>query len=378
MTEKTSFFLQSYWSRTCEGIWPETLGWQPWGAANGPAATEAQRQSPRALLGRRAVRRHRGLLSSRVVALNQTAWENWDQVFIEFNGFFGEPRAHFAQQLSALLDDLNRSPDWDEFRLAGMQQPEYDAALTQAANRGLRVQLRDRRMAPYRHLRPDRAAGSVLAGLSANLRGQLRRSQRRLTDTLGPLKLFHAQDPQQAWQWLEHMAPWHQARWRQSDGTSTSGFCNPAFVRFHKALIDDAFRTDQVRIWQLRAGDHVVSTVYNLRSEVTESFYLGAPNPAIDPRFQGGLLAHVAIMDQCLQDGLEFYDFMAGDSRYKRQLATDAETLYWIVLQRPRLKFAIEDRLRRLRSTLIHTSPQEIEPLGARERPIQRSAPNRF
>jgi CelD/BcsL family acetyltransferase involved in cellulose biosynthesis len=314
------------------------------------------------LLGRRTVRRHRSLLSSRVVALNQTGWEDWDQVFIEYNGFFGEARERFSLQLNALLQDLAQWSDWDELRLAGLQQSEYEAALTLSSRHGLRMRLLDQRVAPYRKLMSDRAAGSVLAGLSANLRGQLRRSQQKLIEAVGPLRLVHAQDPDQAWQWLEHMAPWHLSQWRRPDGSSTSGFSNPAFIRFHKALIAEAFQNDQARIWQLQAGEHVVSTVYNLRTSTTESFYLGALNPGVDSKFQGGLLAHVSIMDRCLQEGLQFYDFMAGDSRYKRQLSTDAETLYWIVLQRPRLRFAIEDRLRTWRHVFTGRTPGNSPP----------------
>lgn len=347
MTEKTSFFLQSFWQETCEKVWPESLGWTAWRRSS----TQSPEGVVTAFLGRRTVMRHRGLVPSRVVALNQTVFENWDQVFIEFNGFFGEPRKRFSANLQTLIEELCADKDWDEFRLAGLQQSEYEAAWALSMQHGLRARLIDQRIAPYRHLLPDRSAGSVLSGLSSNLRSQLKRSQRKLEETLGPLVLEHATDALQAWDWLGQLAPWHQARWRNPNGTDSSGFSNPSFVQFHQVLINQAFERDCVRLWRLRAGNHVISIVYNLRTETTESFYLGAVNPDVDARFQSGLLAHVLIMDQCLREGLEFYDFMAGDSRYKRQLASGAETLYWIVLQRPRLRFFVEDFLRRWRDT---------------------------
>ena len=57
-------------------------------------------------------------------------------------------------------------------------------------------------------------------------------------------------------------------------------------------------------------------------------------------------------MDRCMSEGVLIYDFMAGDSQYKRQLSNHQTQLCWLVLQRPRLKFKIEDRLREMRNRL--------------------------
>ena len=352
MTEKTSFFLEPFWQRTCEKVWPESLGWTVW---SGTAAWGSGNMA-NALLGRRTVTRHHGLMSSKVVALNQTAFEHWDQVFIEFNGFFAAPREGFSANLNLLIEGLCKDPGWDEFKLSGLQSSEYEAAWALSLKHGLRPRLLDQRVTPYRDLLGDRHAGTVLSGLSSNLRSQLRRSQRKLEETLGPLKLAHASDAMQAWEWISQLAPWHEARWRHPDGRSSSGFSNPVFVQFHQTLIEEAFASDGVRVWKLQAGNHVLSIIYNFRTTTTESFYLGAVNPEIDPRFQSGLLAHALIMDQCLLEGLQFYDFMAGDSRYKRQLANGSETLYWLVLQRPRVRFAVEDKLRQWRGVFTRSS----------------------
>jgi hypothetical protein len=46
---------------------------------------------------------------------------------------------------------------------------------------------------------------------------------------------------------------------------------------------------------------------------------------------------------------LRWYDFLAGGSRYKQSLATDARQLVWFRIQKPRLRFALEDLARAVR-----------------------------
>jgi hypothetical protein len=346
MSQKSSFFSDPFWLSACDRTWLGAVSPLPWGSS---AACSV---GPLALLGRRSLTRHHGVLSSRVIALNQSLWPEWDQVFIEFNGFFGQSRDRFPELLERLLSDLARDAAWDEFRLSGLQSPEFEAACALASGFGLDVHLFDERPAPYRDLCGDRASGDVLSGLSSNLRSQLRRSRRRMTESLGALELDCANSPQQAWEWLEVLAPWHRARWSSADGRNRSGFDNPAFLAFHQALIDEGFNSDQIRVWRLKAGNTTVCILYNLRARTTECFYLGAANPTLDPAWRAGLLGHVEVMNRCLQEGMDFYDFMAGEARYKRQLSNACETLYWIDLQRKRKRFVVERLARSLKSRL--------------------------
>ena len=44
--------------------------------------------------------------------------------------------------------------------------------------------------------------------------------------------------------------------------------------------------------------------------------------------------------------GHKVYDLLGGSARYKASLATGATQLAWLCVQRARLRFAIEDRVR--------------------------------
>ena len=66
-----------------------------------------------------------------------------------------------------------------------------------------------------------------------------------------------------------------------------------------------------------------------------------------DPRIKPGYVCHAAAIEHAAAAGHAIYDFLGGDGRYKQSLATDETQLAWVRVQRPRLRFAIEDRLRR-------------------------------
>jgi len=50
----------------------------------------------------------------------------------------------------------------------------------------------------------------------------------------------------------------------------------------------------------------------------------------------------LAAIERYLADGLELYDFLAGDGDYKRMMATHARTLNWLTVRRPGWRLALE------------------------------------
>jgi CelD/BcsL family acetyltransferase involved in cellulose biosynthesis len=56
-----------------------------------------------------------------------------------------------------------------------------------------------------------------------------------------------------------------------------------------------------------------------------------------------GYVTHALAIVRNKQKGMHVYDLMHGDALYKRMLCNRTETLHWLVLQRRRLKFRLED-----------------------------------
>jgi CelD/BcsL family acetyltransferase involved in cellulose biosynthesis len=54
-------------------------------------------------------------------------------------------------------------------------------------------------------------------------------------------------------------------------------------------------------------------------------------------------------MQACLEHGLIEYDFLAGDSRYKRDLSNSSRELVWATAERPAWRWRMMDALAHLR-----------------------------
>ena len=62
-----------------------------------------------------------------------------------------------------------------------------------------------------------------------------------------------------------------------------------------------------------------------------------------DKRLMPGYVVHCLAIVYNKQKGMKVYDLLHGNSLYKRILCNQSQTLYWLVLQRKRLKFSLED-----------------------------------
>ncbi len=91
----------------------------------------------------------------------------------------------------------------------------------------------------------------------------------------------------------------------------------------------------------------------------------------IDPKRKPGMICHVLAVQHNAARGANVYDFLGGDARYKESLSTTSSTLRWLVWQRPRWRFQLEDALRVMKhrfrilnhSASTRSSFQPTEPL---------------
>jgi len=212
-------------------------------------------------------------------------------------------------------------------RLAGV-----DAAHLTAAQQIGAVHLVNETVAPFVDLAalPPGPEG-FLASLSANTRYQIRRSNRRFAE-LGPLVVRQAETEAEALGFLDSLAALHQATWTSRG--SRGAFANPAFLRFHRALIRRALPRGELELLRFSAGGHVLGYLYNIRLRgrvitYQSGFdYVGSAT-AIGPHGKPGLTCHYAAIVRAQNDGAEVYDFLAGRDRYKHSLARAATPLYW-------------------------------------------------
>ncbi len=281
---------------------------------------------------RRVLRHH--LLPTRAVFLNATGVARYDELCIEHNGLV---RAR-AVPLATLVDALPHG--WHEIVRPGVDASEL-ASLPS-------VRIEREVGSPFVDLARVRAApGGYLALLSAGVRAQIRRARRGL----GELAFERARDLGEAEDIYGELVALHQASWiaREEPGA----FADPWFDGFHRRLIARRFDSGELELVRVRAGGRTVGCLYNLVHRGRVLFYQSGLARDRDPRIKPGLVCHAAAIADAAARGLAVYDFLGGDARYKRELATGSTRLVWARVQRPLVRFAVEDRLRAWKHALV-------------------------
>lgn len=308
-----------------------------------------------ALIGR-GTRRSRLKWAVRMIALNETLARAHDQTTMECNGFFGGDPARFGEQFDALVQALLAQNDWDELRVAGVDESRARIVREVAARRELRVETYSCKPTYWVDLDAIRQEhqGDYYAALSSNTRQQLRRALRAAQKDVGPVVLTSATTVEQALEWFGQIAPYHRARW--GAGPENTGFDNPVFVEFHCRLIRSGFPEGRIEILKIEAGSTILSYLYNFVTDGRVYFYLGGVNYDVDAKFKPGMLAHLLAIQHHLARGSRIYNFLAGGNRYKESLSTDRAAQEWLILQRPRLRLTIERSIKQLRDRYRHRS----------------------
>jgi len=291
------------------------------------------------------LRRH-GLIASRALFLQETGRRDYDFI-VEHNGILvkrGLERSVFDEFLRLLASE---GGGWDEFFISGIRADDvlFDGAL--AERHGLRLRVLRSSSSRYVDLADLRATGcDYLSMLSSNTRYQIRRAIRRYEES-GPLQLTTADSLEQAQCFFGQLKVLHQAYWT-AKGESGS-FARESWERFHRNLIDARFHHGEIQLIRIAAGDRVVGYLYNFVRNgwvyVLQSGFAYENDSALHP----GYVCHYLAIQYNLERSAGIYDFLAGDARYKSSLARGDHPLVWVVLQRRRLKFWLEDSLRALR-----------------------------
>lgn len=233
-------------------------------------------------------------------------------VFVEYNRLLcqREYRPAFASELMrAVRDEVKPAA----IRLDGFV-PE-DLALLTAGQPGVTV--RDL-TCPAFDLESARAGGAdILALLGGGVRSRIRRSDRGFGDLQGEW----ATTPAQALNIYDELIGLHQARWEREGRPGV--FASSRFSGFHRELIGRWMgEQPRVLLYRLRNEGGTIGCLYGFIENGMVLFYQSGFVDVDDNRLKPGLSTHAACLRECLARGLASYNFLAGEARYKRELAT--------------------------------------------------------
>ena len=308
-------------------------------------ATDDGRIVGLALICRRRNTRRR-VIVFRGCYLHETGDPRLDVLTVEYNGFLvrREGSEAIVHEFLRYLGDHVR--DCDEFYLSGVGA-HYEKLVARA---GLGVWCRGRSPCPQFSLDELRAGGRDLFSLlSSNTRAQLRRAM-RLYEERGPLTIESAPDLDTALAYWAALEELHQSYWTSRG--EPGAFSNPFFEAMHRRLIEASLERGEVDLLRCSAGGSPIGYLYNFVHRGHVYSYQSGFHYEPDNRLKVGLVSHALAIQRYAAEGHSIYDFMAGDSQYKRSLASRQSELVWLVLQRPLLRFRVEHVLRRLRARL--------------------------
>ncbi len=293
------------------------------------------------ILIRGLIKRHR-VLSSRALFLNSTGNPDLDEITMEYNSLLCE-RGLELEAMRSCIEYLVSREDWDEWFIDGLHSvdPTQNVPVPR-----VRWVMRRRTKCHYVDLKSLRGSeGHYVDLLGANTRYNIRRSIREY-EKVGALVLECASTQERASTFLSRLKLLHQAYWR-AKGLPGS-FSNSFFDDFHARLVRTLFAEGLIQLLELRAGDNAIGYLYNFVDRGRVYNYQSGYNYSLCPYAQGrpGLIAHAYAVEFNRAQGHSCYEFMAGDTRYKQDLGVGSNDMFWLVAQRTRLKFLVEDQLR--------------------------------
>lgn len=301
-----------------------------------------------ALFGKSRSMRH-GVVSSLGYHLNETGDSQHDCLTIEYNGILAEP-ARLSDIVELCLGALvENAKDWDELFIGGVDARQ-SAAFTSAARKlHLAQRLLYEKPCHFVDLDAARAKGDYLSLVSANTRHQIRRAT-KIYEEHGKVVLENARSAEESFSFLNDLEELHQAYWRTRG--QPGSFANPYFVGFHRQLIRDRFAAGEIQLARIASASRVIGYLYNFVYRGRVYTYQSGFQYEVDNKRKPGLVSHHLAIEHHLRAGARVYDFLAGDGQHKQSLATNVHSLVWLVAQRKRLKFRIENALRQVKHTL--------------------------
>jgi hypothetical protein len=264
----------------------------------------------------------------RRIYMNCAGEDDADSTSIEYNSLLSLPDC--ALEVAKTFQTFLQGEQWDELLLDGVaEHSSFSTALQSLGSSEVLPQ-------PAHHVdfsRLRRDAADFDSALSPNTRQQIRRSLRGYERTGGPCILRVAQTSREATEMIARLADLHQVAW-QNRGRR-GAFSSSRFTAFHRRLVAAAFEQNRLLLLEVRSGAELIGVLYNFLYRGRVYFYQSGFRYDSDGRLKPGLVSHYLAIRHCLaQLAINEYDFMAGDSQYKRSLATASRPLAWIVVRR--------------------------------------------
>lgn len=255
-------------------------------------------------------------------------------VCIEFNTLLVRPmdRNDFCREIQQTL--LKR-PDCDAVSWDGFDPADLPTGF--AAGESWQTRIKPTFYFDLRRARDTKAEPLTLLGDST--RKNIRQNLRGADD----LRVEWSETVGQVDEFYDELIGFHQVRW-ESAGEPGS-FASSAFRDFHRDLLHRLVPQRRAAVVRVRIGGKAIGcTLLYLDRNRALVYQVGWSG--VSGLRSPGLVNDYCCLTECLRQGLDAYDYMAGDSIHKRRMTTDEGRLLWAAFRKTKWKFESIDRLR--------------------------------
>ncbi len=289
------------------------------------------------------------LFQSKGFYLHETGDLKYDQLTIEYNDLLVN-KDYKNEVWEFLLNKINSNNlDWNEFYVSGSENISNFEKIT-TKHQKIDLVVRDEMPIYWADLTElGDSVDDYLQSLSSNTRYQIRRSIRKYEEN-GEISIQSASTVAQALEYLANLKELHQKYWT---GKGHAGaFANPIFEKFHENLIKECLPKSEIQLLEISHGENVIGFLYNFILDGRVYSYQSGLNYSQDKKLKPGLVCHYLAIKHNFELGRNIYDFLAGESQYKKSLSNANAKLYWLVLQKKCFTFYLEKNLKHLKSKI--------------------------
>lgn len=219
--------------------------------------------------------------------------------------------------------------EWDALELLDLPA---DSPLRKAAAGRAWIRAASRGSCPIARL--EGGFETYLGGLSSKTRMRARQEMRKASQSGAVLELAGPADVASSFADLVRL---HQARW-EAEG-KPGCFAAPRFTRFHERLLQEWSAPERVVLARLAHDGGAIVVLYGFVTAGKFDLYqLGVGTADGTSMHSPGMAANLLLMERLVQDGVARYDFLRGDSAFKRSLTGELAELVMLGATRVNLR----------------------------------------
>jgi CelD/BcsL family acetyltransferase involved in cellulose biosynthesis len=284
----------------------------------------------------------RGPIPVRTLHLGTAGEPPSDTVWVEYNRPLVAPDDRSAFAAALLRSVRSARLPWDILELDGFEPEEAEPLLR--LDRGFEV---SRKVCHVADLRSMRDGGNPFAGFRRETIAKIRKNRRRFEEHFGPIATQWAESIDDARAIFAELIPLHQQRWQRVGEAGC--FASARFTGFHRELIERLLPKGQIVLYRVAVGEQLIGIFYGFIERGTLYHYQWGLARFEQNSLSPGFVVGALCIEEAIAKGLDELNWLAGDVRYKRELANAQRELIWAELHRGPRMVAI-DAMRKARA----------------------------